>query len=308
MTWLVDVPPAEGFIQRALSSLLRVSIRCVFRYGMSPRISPQWQRRVLRQATRISSTSRKVRIASGELGGVPCEWLCGPRDNGWVLLYLHGGAFIVGDPQTHRAITSRLAELGEMRVCVLDYRLAPEHPYPAASDDALAAYQALLAQGLPAERLAIAGDSAGGNLVLNCALRLRELNLPAPAALVCLSPVTDLTGSVWHKPVAGDPMISQAWLQQGVDAYCPPGVDRRAPLLSPLQGDLRGLPPLLVQVGEDEHLLSHSLKLQEHDALDLRLEVYPRQWHVFQMNWGLLDIADLALTRIIDFLRQRGCA
>lgn len=308
MSLSVDLPRAEGMTQRILTTVLRSSIQGVFRYGMSPRHSPQWQRWLLRQAVRTTVVSRKVRITQGHLGGVPCEWLDGLQDNGWVLLYLHGGAFIVGGPQTHRAITSRLAELGGLRVCALDYRLAPEHPYPAASDDALVAYQALLVQGQAAQRIAIVGDSAGGNLVLNCAQRLRELSLPAPAALVCLSPVTDLTGSVWHEPAAGDPMITQAWLAQGVDAYCPPDVDRNAPLLSPLQGDLSGLPPLLVQVGEDEHLLSHSLRLQEHAELDLRLEVYPRQWHVFQANWWLLDIADLALTRIIDFLRQRGCA
>ncbi|WP_373388168.1 alpha/beta hydrolase [Pseudomonas alcaligenes] len=307
MTRSVELASPPGLGQRLLSGVLRGSTRLVFRTGLHPRLAPSLQRRVLRLATLLAPPARGVRIESARLAGVPCEWLTAARDNGWVLLYLHGGAFMVGSPQTHRAITSALARLGELRVCALDYRLAPEHPWPAASDDALAAYRALLAQGQPAERIVIAGDSAGGNLTLNCALRLRQLGLPQPAALVCLSPLSDLGGGTWHEPPAGDPLITAAWLRQGIDAYCPPGVDRRDPLLSPLFADLHGLPPLLVQVGEDEHLLQHSLRLRECAGLDLQLEVYPGQWHVFQINCGLLDVATLALRRVAEFLGERGC-
>ncbi|MEK1905748.1 MAG: alpha/beta hydrolase [Pseudomonas sp.] len=307
MTLSVELPASPAIGQRLLSALLRASTWLLFRSGFHPGVSPSTQRRLLRLATRIAPVARSVRIESGQVGGVPCEWLTPPTDNGWVLLYLHGGAFMVGAPQTHRSITSYLARHGQLRVCALDYRLAPEHPFPAAVDDVLAAYRALLALGQAAERIVIAGDSAGGNLTLCAALRLRELGLPPPAALVCFSPVTDVSGANLHEPPAGDPLLQTAWLGQGVDAYCPPRIDRRDPTLSPLYADLRGLPPLLVQVGEDERLLTQSLRLQEQAGIDLQLELYPRQWHVFQINCGLLDIADLALQRVLEFLRQRGC-
>lgn len=306
MTWSVELP-ASSLAQRLLTALLRASTWLVFRSGLHPRLAPRIQRRVLRLATAIAPAARGVRIEPGVLGGVACEWLLPPTDNGWVLLYVHGGAFMVGSPQTHRAITTSLAKRAGLRVCALDYRLAPEHPWPAAADDVLAAYLALLEQGQPAARIVLAGDSAGGHLALTCALRLRDQGLAQPAALVCLSPVTDMSCAVWHEPPAGDPLITRNWLQQGMDAYCPPGVERDQPLLSPLRAELQGLPPLLVQVGEDEHLLEQSLRLRERPGLDLRLEVYPRQWHVFQINCGLLAVADLAMGRIIEFLGERGC-
>lgn len=306
MTWSVELP-APGAGQRLLTTLLRACTRLVFATGMHPWLSPRVQRPVLRLATLIAPRARGVTIEPGQLGGVPCEWLQPMRDNGWVLLYLHGGAFMVGSPQTHRAITSHLAVQSGARVCALDYRLAPEHPWPAAADDALNAYRTLLEQGQPAERIVIAGDSAGGQLTLTTALRLHDTGLPQPAALVCLSPVTDLSGAIWHQPPAGDPLLSSAWLGQGIDAYCPPGVDRCDPQLSPLHADLSGLSPLLVQVGEDEHLLEQSLRLHDCAGLDLRLEVYPGQWHVFQINCGLLEVAALALRRVVEFLGERGC-
>ena len=306
MTWSVELP-APSLAQRLLTTLLRACTWLVFRSGMHPRLAPHTQRRVLRLTTAIAPVARGVRIEPGMLGGVACEWLSPPRDNGWVLLYVHGGAFMVGSPQTHRAITTALAKRAGLRVCALDYRLAPEHPWPAAADDVLAAYRALLEQGQPAERIVLAGDSAGGHLALTCALRLREQGLPQPAALVCLSPVTDLTGSVWHEPSGGDPLITRDWLQQGIDAYCPSSEARSQPLLSPLRAELHGLPPLLVQVGEDERLLEQSLRLHDRPGLDLRLEVYPGLWHVFQINCGLLAAADLAMGRIVEFLGERGC-
>ena len=306
MNWSVELP-APGAGQRLLTALLRVSTRLVFAIGMHPRLPPSIQRRVLSLATLTAPRTRGVVIAPGRLGGMPCEWLRPARDNGWVLLYLHGGAFMVGSPRTHRAITSQLAVRSGARLCTLDYRLAPEHPWPAAADDAMAAYVALLEQGQPAGRIAILGDSAGGQLTLATALCLRDAGLPLPAALVCFSPVTDLTGDTWHEPPAGDPLLSRAWLEQGVDAYCPPGVDRGAPVLSPLHADLSGLPPLLVQVGEDEHLLSQSVQLRDCVGLDLRLEVYAGQWHVFQINCGLLEVAALAMRRVVEFLQEKGC-
>lgn len=306
MNWSAELP-RPGLGQRLLAGWLRTSTWLVFRSGMHPVVPPRLQRGVLRLATLTAPRARGVRSDPGVLGGVPCEWLRGERDNGWVLLYLHGGAFMVGSPRTHRAITSHLARQTGARVCALGYRLAPEHPWPTAADDALDAYRALLEQGQSPDRIVIAGDSAGGHLTLTTALRLRDAGLPGPAALVCFSPVTDLSGATWHEPAGGDPLITTAWVEQGVNGYCPPGVDRSAPLLSPLHADLAGLPPLLVQVGEDERLLGQSLGLRDCPGLDLHLEVYPGQWHVFQINCGLLQVAALAMQRVAGFLKERGC-
>ena len=180
MNWCVELPPASR-TQRLLSGLLRGVTRVLFRGLMRPAVPLLMQRALVRLATLLPPRARGVAIRPGRLGEVRCEWLQGARDNGWVVLYLHGGAFVLGSPRTHRAITSHLASLSGARVCAVDYRLAPEHPWPAAVDDALSAYRALLAQGRPADQLVIAGDSAGGQLTLSLALRLREAGLPLPA-------------------------------------------------------------------------------------------------------------------------------
>lgn len=303
----VELTP--GLLQRLLSATLRATTWLLFRSGFRPGVRPQVQRRLLRLGTRLCWVSRGVRVEPGTLGGVPGEWLRPARENGTVLLYLHGGAFIVGSPQTHRSITSYLARHGDLPVFAVDYRLAPEHAFPAASDDALAAYQALLAQGYAASRIVIAGDSVGGNLVLATAVRARDAGLPLPAALVCFSPVTDCTGANLLRPPAGDPLIQPSWLQQGADAYCPQAEQRRRGLVSPLYAELAGLPPLLIQVGADEWLLPQSQLLAERAraaGVDCELELYPRQWHVFQINCGLLAIANLALQRTLTFIRTRG--
>lgn len=309
MTTSVELP--GGLLQRALAAALRVTTWLLFRAGFHPGVSPRVQRHLLRLGTRLCWVSRGVRIEAGSLGGLPGEWLRPPRDSGNVLLYLHGGAFIVGSPQSHRSITSYFARHGALTVFALDYRLAPEHAFPAASDDAFAAYQALLEQGHAASRIVIAGDSVGGNLVLGTALRARDAGLPLPGALVCFSPVTDCTGANLLRPPAGDPLIQPRWLQQGAEAYCPQADQRRRALVSPLYAELTGLPPLLIQVGEDEWLLPQSQLLAEQAraaGVDCELELYPRQWHVFQINCGALAIANLALQRALTFIRTRGLA
>jgi acetyl esterase/lipase len=153
----------------------------------------------------------------------------------------------------------------------------------------------------------IGGDSAGGNLTLLTALRIKQQGLPMPAALVCFSPWTDATGTQLHKPPAGDPVIHPAWMHQAGELYCPAGMDRRDPGLSPLYADLSGLPPLLIQVGEDELLLNDSLRFTKQATaagVTVVLERYPGCWHVFQAHAGMLDVADLALARVASFLQQ----
>ena len=227
-----------------------------------------------------------------------------------MLLYLHGGAYLIGGPNTHRTICSTLAKRGQMDVCALDYRLAPEHQYPAAREDALAAFQELLTLGYTPEQIVIGGDSAGGNLALITSLRLRDLDLPQPAALVCFSPVTDFTGTQLHEPPAGDPLIHRKWVEQALALYCPAGLAHDDPGLSPQFADLHGLAPVLIQVGEDEILRNDSLRFADKAqaaGVDVRLQRYPDLWHVFQAHAGLLKAADFALAEVVSFLRERGC-
>ncbi len=219
-----------------------------------------------------------------------------------VILYLHGGAYLVGSPATHRAITANLARRCPAEVWVIDYRRAPEHPFPGARDDALAAYRALLDKGIPAirhRRLLLAGDSAGGHLTLQLALEAKKQGLPVPGALVTFSPVTDLSAEHLHAPTAGDPLITRAWMDSAMEMFCPPGMPRVDAQLSPLHADLAGLPPLLIQVGEDEVLRDDSLRLARRGAASrassVSLQRFPGCWHVFQAHAGLLAVADRAL-------------
>ena len=158
-------------------------------------------------------------------------------------------------------------------------------------------------------RLPLAATRRGGNLSLVGCLRIIELGLPAPAALVCFSPATDFTGEQMHEPHAGDPLIHPSWIEQAADLYCPADLPRNDPGMSPVFADLSQLPPKLIQVGEDELLLNDSLRLAERAkaaGVNVRLERYPGLWHVFQAHVGMLRTADYAIARVAAFLRERG--
>jgi monoterpene epsilon-lactone hydrolase len=302
--------PGESRFERLVAAVLRTALRATllptFRAGRS---IPE-QRRRLALVTRLTLPARGVDFTAATCGGVPGEFaqargLSTTRDT---VLYLHGGAYCVGSPATHRAITSHLARRTSARLFVADYRLAPEHPFPAAVDDAVAAYRALLRDGGSPQRIAIVGDSAGGGLALATALRLRELGEPVPAALVLFSPWVDLGTPDRGVEPAGEAMLSRAWTAECARLYLR-GCDGGNPLASPINGDLRGLPPTLVQVGHDELLLPDARRLQSALAaagVTVELQEFPRRWHVFQVNAGVLADADRALESAARFLRERG--
>jgi acetyl esterase/lipase len=294
--------PLEHLAAAVLRSLLRLTLRPTFRAG---RPFAQ-QRRRLERIARLTLPGRGVDRTPTELGGVPCERLQarGSTTPTGAVLYLHGGAYCVGSPATHRSITTRLAQLTGTSVFAADYRLAPEHPFPAAIDDAVAAYRGMLATGFAPGALAIAGDSAGGGLAVATALRLRDLGQPLPAALVLFSPWVDLGAPDRGPEPAGEVMVSLPWVNECALAYLN-GRNSSDPLASPVHGDLRGLPPTLVQVGQDEVLLQDSRRLRQ--ALDaagvqVSLQEYPRRWHVFQTNAGVLADADRALGSAAAFI------
>jgi monoterpene epsilon-lactone hydrolase len=222
-----------------------------------------------------------------------------------VILYMHGGGYVSCSTLSHRPITTALARIAGVRVFSLDYRLAPEHPFPAAVDDAAAGYQWLLQQGYAPANIAFAGDSAGGGLVVATMLRLRKQSVPLPAVGVCFAPWVDLTGKCNYcngqdcSMFRGDDVATFAGLYlKGV-----PAEDCEA---SPVFGDLSGLPPLLIQVSGSELLLDDALRLHERAisaGVRSRLDVYPGLPHVWQMFYGLIPEAELALRAAADFMR-----
>jgi acetyl esterase/lipase len=225
------------------------------------------------------------------------------------LLYLHGGAYAVGSPRLYRHFTWRMADAARARVLIVDYRLAPEHPFPAGLDDAVAAWRWLLASGAAPETTAIAGDSAGGGLALATMLRLRDAGLPLPAAAVAMSPWTDLalTGASFRANAKADPMLVAADVPRFAAGYLA-GADPRNPYASPLYGDPRGLPPTLIQTGSDEILRDDSVRMAEAmraAGCAVDLQVWPKMPHTWQLLAPVLPEARAALVEIARFLEQR---
>jgi len=244
-----------------------------------------------------------------DAGGVAAEWISTPgavADR--VILYLHGGGYVIGSINTHRELASRMSRAAAARVLLIDYRLAPEHPHPAAVEDAVAAYRWLLSTGVSASRCAIGGDSAGGGLTVATLVALRDRGVPLPAAGVCLSPWVDLEGSgeSMTTKAAVDPMVQRDGLRRMAEMYLA-GQPPRTPLAAPLYADLSGLPPLLIQVGTAETLLDDSTRLAERArkaAVEVHLDPWEDMIHVWQA-FPMLPEAQQAVERIGAFVRQR---
>jgi monoterpene epsilon-lactone hydrolase len=246
-----------------------------------------------------------------DVDGVPSEWVrpAALAAGDACILYLHGGGYVIGSCNTHRPLASHLAARTGLPVLLVDYRLGPEHVFPAAVDDALTAYQWLLAHGFAADRIVIAGDSAGGGLTLATLLALRDRGLPLPAVGVPISPWTDLTlsGDSMTSMADRDPMVTRGGLQRMADWYVGDG-DRSAPLVSPLFGDPAGLPPLLIHVGEVETLRDDAVRFAAVAAdagVDVTLEVWPEMIHVWHAFGAAVPESDAAVTRVAEFITQR---
>ena len=283
----------RGARERIVAPLLRLALRLALKPVLSPDAPIARQRRRAERLARLARPHLAVAVEPAIVGGVPGEWLR-PADAAAnaAILYLHGGGYCIGSPATHRAVTMYLADRTRVPVFAANYRLAPEHPYPAAVDDALAAYRALAMQG----PVVIAGDSAGGGLALATALAAHDR---PPAALVLFSPWIDLAATRGDAP-PGEAMLSARWL-----AACARHYRGDALPASPLDANLRGLPPTLIQAGTDELLHEDATRL--HDALDaagvaVRCEIVPGRWHAFQLHAGWLPSADAALARAAAFI------
>jgi epsilon-lactone hydrolase len=243
-------------------------------------------------------------------GGVKAEWISAPgATNHRAVLYLHGGGYVIGSVKTHRDLMGRVSRAAKARVLGLDYRLAPEYPFPAAVDDSVAAYRWMLQQDIKPSGIAVAGDSAGGGLVVATLVAIRDAKLPMPGAGVCLSPWVDLEGigESMKTRAQADPIVQRDMLTQMATAYLG-GKDTRTPLAAPLYADLKGLPPLLIQVGDSETLLDDSTRLAERArtaGVQVKLEVWPEMVHVFQLFAGFLPEGQQAVDGIGQYLNQQ---
>jgi monoterpene epsilon-lactone hydrolase len=262
------------------------------------------------RADRVFPTPPDVRVEPLTAPDRPADWLLPPGVRAdAAVLYLHGGGYVIGSRRSHRHLAAAIARAAGAPTLLLEYRLAPEEPFPAALEDAVAAYEWLLARAIEPERIVLAGDSAGGGLTVATLLALRDRGLPRPAGGVCISPWVDLTcsGASYVSRAVADPIVERASVTMMAQAYAG-AVDLKAPLVSPLHADLRALPPLLVQVGSDEVLLDDARGLAERaraSGVDARLEEWPAMIHVWHWFQGMLDEADQAVAVIGEFVRAR---
>lgn len=295
---------------RSLRSRL---FRSVVKYWMSPKFNDfatvEEQRRALEGFSKLSILPRTTRKESLYVGDLEAEWISANRtpDKGTVL-YIHGGAYNIGSLNTHRDLAARISQASGARALLVDYRLAPEHVYPAAVEDVVMAYRWLLTNGSSSDDIVIAGDSAGGGLAIAALVSLRDAGVPLPAATVCLSPWTDLemTGESTQTRKDTDPFLTSSWLRFMAKNYFADS-DPRTPLISPIYTDMSNLPPMLIQVGSDEILFSDSTRLAEHarkTQVDVTLEIWEDMWHVWHFFAGQMPEGRQAMEKVGAFIRK----
>ena len=260
------------------------------------------QRRLLREAVSAQPLPADVTVTAGALGGVPtAEITVDGIEPRHVVLYFHGGVYVIGDAFLAADLASQVGRRSQAKVISVDYRLAPEHPYPAAVDDALAAYEALLHTGFAPSDIAFAGESAGGGLAVATLVNARDHGLPLPAAAFVMSPYVDLTlaGTTMETKRELDPLFTRELIQARVTDYTA-GHDAALGLISPIFADLSGLPPLIIQAGSHELLLDDAVRLAQKAAaadVEVTLDITPGVPHVFQAYHAILDEAVGALDR-----------
>jgi acetyl esterase/lipase len=253
-------------------------------------------------------TVEKVTVA-----GRAAEWVKAPgSQTGRAILYLHGGGYVMGSINTHRSLAGEVSRAAQAAVLLVDYRLAPEHPFPAAVEDGVASYRWLLDQGFTAKKLAVSGDSAGGGLVVATLVSARDQGLPMPAAAVPISPWADMTCSneSYKTRAEADPMVGSGGIGDMARLYLQ-GTDPKNPLASPNFASLKSLPPLLIHVGRDEVLLDDSIKLDQKakaDGVDSTLEIWEDMIHVWHAFHPMLPEGKQAIERVGAFLRAHWAA
>lgn len=296
-------------IQFAAEKLVRTSLRATFKTPGKMRIPLSWLKATMNAGAPLFKVRQDAIVEHLELGSCMCALVRPANAHAdQVILHMHGGAFFAGSLETHLPLASELAVRCNARVFLLDYRLAPEHPYPAALEDGIAAYQALLDLDVDPANITLAGDSAGAAHILAMALYARNEGIPLPGGMVFISPFVDMTltaQSIQSKAKA-DPMLSLLPLQRGVAAYFGE-LSPADPEVSPVFADLGELPPMLIQVGSDEILLDDALLLESRAreaGVEVACTVYEGMWHNFQMFNAFVEKSEKALWAIADFVRR----
>ncbi|MDS1309288.1 alpha/beta hydrolase [Marinobacter xiaoshiensis] len=283
-------------LQHLIETALRQTVTRLVRPALHPAIPVSVQRTLISQAYRTSVPPRDCRFQTGTLAGLSTIRSSVGKVTRGAVLYLHGGGYIIGSATTHKGLTGHLAKATGCMVVAPEYRLAPENPYPAALDDAEAAWQALITEGYSPGQIAIAGDSAGGGLAIALAMRLRDNDQPLPSSITVFSPWTDLTQKNLYSPEC-EPVLQARWTEKAARLYA--GREPLTnPLISPVFGNFEGLPPLLIQVGSQEILLNDAERLAEaasNAGVVTQLEVFNSLWHVFQVHSGQLKRATAAV-------------
>jgi epsilon-lactone hydrolase len=293
---------------RVPPAVMRLGVRLLGRRCHDPALPWPVQRTRLNQLARASLLPRGIAVSQQLIGGVPSAVVtCGDPFPPRTLIHFHGGGYCTGSAHTALSWSARLGKRAGCRVVLPEYRLAPEHPYPAALDDAHAIVTALLADAEPGS-VVLSGDSAGGGLALALLVRLRDQGAELPGGCILLSPWLDL-GRDWRSVPAlarRDVLLSPAWLEACADAYSGPSA-RRDPAISPLRADHAGLPPLLIQAGTDELVAPDAEQLAASAAaagVDVTYTSWPGMWHDFMLQPGLLAAADRAMSQAVWFVAK----
>jgi epsilon-lactone hydrolase len=281
--------------------------------GSKPRPVGWSQRRQrIEEVGAVWPVADDVTLEAVDCDGVPGEWSLVPgSDPSRVLIYFHGGGYCSGSILSHRRLVTEAGRAARMRTLAIEYRLAPEHPFPAALEDAMTTWRFLRRQGIPADGIAIGGDSAGGNLTITLINSLRTAGEALPACAWLLSPWTDLTmsGDTLDTKDAVDPIIHKGYLGELADAYAPAVLDRKNPLISPLFADLHGFPPTLIQVGSAEGLLADATRFAAAAGsadVDVTLEIWPHMIHAWPMWNARLEQGRRALASAGEFIRAHA--
>jgi epsilon-lactone hydrolase len=289
----------------------RETLNAILRQGGFPADADVFeQRRLLKELLSAQPLPPEVTVTDGELGGVPtADVTVEGVEARHVVLYFHGGVYVMGDAALAAGLAAQIAQRTQAKAISVDYRLAPEHPYPAAVDDALAAYKGLLDAGTAPSDIVFAGESAGGGLAVATLVNARDQGLPLPAGAYAMSPYADLTlvGASMESKGALDPLLSRVALEARIPDYVA-DADPALGLISPIFGDLSGLPPLIIQAGSHEVLLDDAVRLAGRAAaadVEVTLEITPQVPHVFQAYQGMLEEGAWALDRAGEFLSAR---
>lgn len=303
----MTAPSRERISLRARA--VRFGLRLFVKRGYRPEPIEAVRRRFRRMEMLVPPPPCGTKTRNFKIGGLDARTITVREARpGTDMLFLHGGAYAVGSFRNYGHFTWRLGKAARARVVALDYRMAPEHPYPAALDDALAGYRWLLGEGANPKRIVVAGDSAGGGLALALLLKLRDSGTPLPAAAVVMSPWTDLamTGASLHSNADADPMLVASEVPRLAAMYLD-GADPRDPYASPLYADPRGLPPTLIQAGGDEILLDDAVRMAETmkaAGCEVELQIWPHMPHVFQLLATVMPEAQAAVAEIARFARR----